>query len=118
MPKAQDLKRLQTQRRQLRMNLAKPLTDAKRADLDKDLDYLDRRIATIEGGTANVVSEHAILRWLERVKGMDTKAVEREMFGETNPTQVMGFIKHGRVPLPGGGVGVIKGGVMVTVTRK
>ncbi len=118
MPKAQTLKKLLTQRRQVRAMLAQAQSESKKADFEKDLDYIDRRIATIEGGTVNVVSEHAILRYLERIKGMDMKAVEREMFGHTNPTEVMGFIKHGKVPLPGGGVGRIKGGVMVTVTVK
>lgn len=57
--------------------------DEKISAEQRDLNAIDRQIVKLkEKNKAIMISEHAILRYLERVKGVDIEAVKKEMMPE------------------------------------
>lgn len=61
-----------------------------------------------------IVTEHALLRWLERVHGLDLKAVEREILGEGRGGMIL-LLENGRIPCWEGVRLVVKQRKVVTV---
>ena len=74
---------------------------------------IDGQIAKLKAGPP-VVTEHAILRYLERVRGVDIEAIRQEMLDP----KIVGFIDtlgSGLIPHPNGYKLVVKKRVIVTV---
>lgn len=61
-----------------------------------------------------VVTEHAMLRWLERVCGIDLKAVERDILAEGRAGMVL-LLEDGRIPVGDGVRLVVRRRCVVTV---
>lgn len=67
----------------------------------------------LKGNETPIVSEHAILRYLERVKGIDIEAVRNEIMDERTETMVK-FASSGRIKKDTH-VLVVKNNVIITV---
>lgn len=82
-----------------------------------DLDRVDKEIAALhaEKLAQPIVTEHAILRWLERVEGMDIEAVKTRML----TPQVLEYIANlgtGAFPIGRDNIRLrVKNGTVVTV---
>lgn len=75
---------------------------------------LAEKISTIKENKGITVTEHAILRYLERVKGVDLKEVEDEILTESLRTNVSVLGGNGKYPLVGCRA-VLKNGTVVTI---
>lgn len=65
----------------------------------------------------NLISDHALLRWLERVRGLDVVELRREIAASTPGLNVfVGALRGraGRVPLGNGLTAIIRDGVVVS----
>lgn len=68
---------------------AKNALTKKKFEVEAEIRGVDRKISAINGQIGSlqkaakglIVSEHAILRYLERVKGVDIEAVKKEILG-------------------------------------
>lgn len=50
--------------------------------IQQEIKKLELKIENFNNSKDTIVSEHAILRYLERVKGLDIKAIEKEILSE------------------------------------
>jgi ABC-type lipoprotein release transport system permease subunit len=65
------------------------------AEARRQLKSLQERVKQLEANNAEpIVSEHAILRYLERVKGIDVEAIKQEILDE-NASKHIKFAKNG-----------------------
>lgn len=78
MTQTQDLKRLQTQQKQIKEELR--LLNLERARLHAKLEDVVRRTEALTKGKL-VITEHAILRYLQRVQGLDLDQVKDLLVG-------------------------------------
>ncbi len=62
------------------------------------------------------VTDHALVRYLERVKGLDVDAIRDEILTDRN-VAAMAFVGRGRVPIAPGAVAVVNDMTVITVTR-
>lgn len=81
------------------------------------IDVIERQIRKIQEETKDpIVSEHALLRYVERVLGIDLEAIKRSILSE----KVRGYIKQlpsGKFPGDGFRV-VVKNRTVTTITTK
>lgn len=92
----------------------KVLTDGagdvqREADLRRELQSLQERIASLQGCQGDrqpFVTEHAILRYLERVKGLDLGAIEREILTPERVAMIKN-VSIGRCELKTNGIRLI-----------
>lgn len=124
MLKPDDLKRLQVELRYARSELAearekKRVADDAFAGLSLRAKNLEDRIKQLElDSTTPTISEHALLRYLERVKGVDLDAVRVEML-KPSTIKTIDFVRTGRVPVQGEEYSyVVKNRTVCTVTTK
>lgn len=77
------------------------------------IDYVDSRLRELKNPLLHV-SNHAIVRYLERIDGVDVEAVKDKILSDEllKQTAVLG---DGRYPLACGKQAVIKNGVIVTI---
>ena len=61
-----------------------------------------------------LVSEHALLRYLERAKGIDIEQLRAEVLTPELVAMIK-TIKSGKVPMPGGLRAIVKNSVVVTI---
>lgn len=120
--KAHELKALQGQRDRLQIDLdqakgetAKALAFERR--IRADLTSTEQRIARISRMDSEpIVSEHALLRYLERVKGIDLQEISREIL---TPQRVLAIKALGTLRINMEGVSfVVRNGVVVTTEEK
>jgi hypothetical protein len=111
---AQRLKRLQTMKRQL-------LEEGPRAGMWQEavrrleLDEIDRKIAQLQRDRSNpVVSEHSMLRYLERVHGIDLVKVEQAIL-TTAIREAVAVCGNGKFPSGTGFRAVVQDNTVVTV---
>lgn len=71
------------------------------SDLLKSEKQLQDRISQIKEEKGITVSEHAILRYIERVKGIDLKVIEEEIITEELKNNVIALGGNGKYPLNG-----------------
>ena len=115
----QNLKSLQTRKAKLKTELTdtrgQMRTCSKRENvIQQSLTHLDREIAKL-AEKEPVASEHAILRYIERVMGIDVDEVKKKILSERN-TKIIKTISSGKVPLEEGGFTlVVKDKVVVSV---
>lgn len=104
-PTAQELKRLQTYAMKLRIEID---------NLTKERNAWDDRIGHLRGKLQSVrdkiqsmeesnptLTEHAMLRYLERTKGISLEEVHKEIMTD-NVVEIIKKIRNGKVPLPKG----------------
>lgn len=114
------LKRLYSQRRELAAEINILRDETSKASRDRlkraqrEFDQVTRQIATLkQAGERVLVTEHAMLRYLQRVKGVDLEAIRREILPESLE-KVVKQIKKGVFPLQTHKV-VVKDHVVVTI---
>lgn len=113
------LKGLQTQLAKMEAKIEGLKTEISSAQkelnlLQKEKKSLQERIRHLSGDGKLIVSEHAILRWLERKHGVDLKGIEREILNDEvlRITDTLG----GNGEFPNGDmVLIIKQNVVITV---
>lgn len=117
------LKSLQTQEARVRAQLQELKQD--QADISKKITTLHAHLQNIEKEIQGLkspekilIAEHAILRYLERVKGIDIEAVKKEMIPESVLEQIRTLGgSSGKYPTPTHTV-IVKTGVVVTIIPK
>lgn len=115
-----ELKQLKTRLTKLQVELK----EAKEVMADSTRSYqklqdtekgLKERIKDLEKGAKElVVSEHAMLRYFERVMGVDLEEVKSIILSETLQSQWK-ILGNGKYPLKDTGKAVIKDSVVVTI---
>lgn len=114
-----ELKALQSQIAQLDVEVSGLQTqfDTTKSDLDRKrgrLKAMKQKLhEALKQNDTPVVSEHAMLRYLERVKGIDLDAIRKEIMDEHTETLVK-FTTSGRIKKDSH-VLVIKNNVVITI---
>lgn len=72
------------------------------------------RAKTYRGSPVAMVSDHALLRYLERVKGVDVDALREEILGEGRREAVQKLLNC-KLPIGGGAKLIVQHRVVVTV---
>lgn len=118
---AQELKGLQTQLAKARAEEATLKTEAaalqrKHTHARQAVQALERRIEELSRTAPEpTVSEHAMLRYLERVKGVDMEAVRQEILGN-GTAEAITFAGNGRIKKGGTDITlIVQNSVVVTV---
>lgn len=78
---------------------------------------MKQRAKTYKGSAVAMVSDHALLRYLERVKGLDVEALREEMLGEGRREAVQ-KLQSCKLPIGGGAKLIVQQRVVVTVITK
>lgn len=118
---AQRYKHLQVRKSQLETEIAelKKSIDTQRKDLDNKV----RSLQEVEKETRlvlnvkPVVSEHAILRYVERVLKIDIKTIETEILS-TEVINAIETLHSGKIPFKDGMTLVVKDKTIVTINPK
>lgn len=116
-----ELKGLQSQLSSKRGDLAAAkasMTTAQRlvSTLERDINGLEARIAELgksQSSDSIIVTEHAILRYLERVYEIDIEAVKSEIVADSH--SAIAFMGSGELKRPAGFTLVIKNNSIVTI---
>lgn len=115
--------------RQLRSQLARHKADiatitGKIGALERDLKAkrtgqakIEAQLEKLEAEAAVKVTDHAVIRYLERVQGLDVVAVRRQILHPAVIEAVSVLGGNGSYPHPDGYVLKMAGGVVVTVTN-
>lgn len=122
MQDATELKGLQTQLTKKKTELDQAYTEQK--EITAKINSLRTDVAKIEGNIQKVmerskdiiVSEHAIIRYLERVRGFDMEDVRREMIMPSIEPQIKTF-RSGTFPGPRCKLRVKNNVVMTVITK-
>lgn len=116
---AQELKGLQSQLARAQADASALKTEMaavqrKHHQANQAVQSLERRIQELQATAVEpIVSEHAILRWLERVEGIDLDAIRAKIL--SGPTkELIAFSKNGLIK-KGGVQLVVRNSVVVTV---
>lgn len=83
----------------------------------KKLKALKQKLADHSKNSAvPIVSEHALLRYIERIHGIDIEEVRKRIL--TSATiQAARIVKSGKFPLEGGGQAIIKNNTIVSIVE-
>lgn len=87
----------------------------------RDYENAKKLVASLEVEVAKntakdpVVSEHALLRYIERIYGIDLKEIEDQILTPCN-IKAIKTLGNGKYPLQSGGKAVVKGGTVVSIT--
>jgi len=115
---SQTLKQLQTRKAKLESTIADSkltLEDAK-SELNKytsQLASVNNQINQLKDKDI-IISEHAILRYMERVMGVDMEAIKERVLTNTVKTMI-GNMGNGKYPINGGGKAVVRNNTIITV---
>lgn len=83
---------------------------------ERNLKNTEEELKKLKTGNKIIVSEHAVLRYLERTMELDLKAVENEILSEEVVSQYR-TLGNGKYPVSNGCKAVIKDNVVITVTK-
>jgi hypothetical protein len=114
-----DLKALQTRLREAKTEAETCLERARRAndacsDALKRVKQIEASIRELEESAKEpIVSEHALLRYIERFMGVDLESVRRAILTE-NAVKLIKFAKNGKINTDGRRL-IVKNGTVVTV---
>jgi len=118
---AQRYKHLQVRKTQLESEIAelKKSVDAQKKDLDNKVRSLQEveKEARLVLNVKPVISEHAILRYVERVLGVDIKAIEDEILSP-KIINAIETLHSGKIPFKNGMTLVVKDKTIVTINPK
>lgn len=91
------------------------------ADLSRNINQknaqmqdIDRQIASLQKKDI-IVSEHAILRFIERTMGLDVEAIKAHIVSDTMKTQIAALGGKGVFPHPQGGKLRVNNNTVVTI---
>ncbi|MCG7588281.1 hypothetical protein [Photobacterium sp. OFAV2-7] len=91
------LKSLQVERRQLIASIKISTPNFEKQRLQSRLDKVIAEIDRLQNEP--VVSEHAMLRYLERIKGLDLEALENEILNEPTRELINSYgVGHAKLP--------------------
>ena len=116
--KSQELKQLQSRKAKLEVyveELSRATRESQR-EYDKarfKMKALDEEIKRFSDSNI-IVSEHAVLRYMERVMGFDLEMVRSAILSPDNLMMIK-KLGAGKYPLPGGGRIVVKDNVIVSI---
>lgn len=114
------LKQLQTRRSQLEIEL-KELNESRREIQDKvnrvkdTLNSINAEVVSLEN-TKLVISEHALLRYLQRAKGIDLEQMKAEMINDKT-INLINTLGTGKYPIGKGCRAIVKGRTVVSVVK-
>lgn len=83
---------------------------------ERNLKNTEEELKKLKTGNKIIVSEHAVLRYLERTMELDLKAVENEILSEEVVSQYK-TLGNGKYPVSNGCKAVIKDNVVLTITK-
>lgn len=83
---------------------------------ERNLKNTEEELKKLKTGNKIIVSEHAVLRYLERTMELDLKAVETEILSEEVVSQYR-TLGNGKYPVSNGCKAVIKDNVVLTITK-
>ena len=83
---------------------------------ERNLRNTEEELKKLKTGNKIIVSEHAVLRYLERTMELDLKAVENEILSEQVVSQYK-TLGNGKYPVSNGCKAVIKDNVVLTITK-
>ncbi len=83
---------------------------------ERNLRNTEEELKKLKTGNKIIVSEHAVLRYLERTMELDLKAVENEILSEEVVSQYR-TLGNGKYPVSNGCKAVIKDNVVLTITK-
>ena len=92
------------------------LVDERLTVAERNLKKIEEEMKKVKTGNKIIVSEHAILRYLERTMELDLKAVEKEILTDETLKQYR-TLGNGKYPVSNGCKAVIKDNVVITVTK-
>lgn len=92
------------------------LADERLAVAQRNLKKIEEEMKKLKNGNKIIVSEHAILRYLERTMGLDIKAIEKEILTDETLKQYR-TLGNGKYPVENGCKAVIKDNVVITITK-
>ena len=115
---SQELKGLQVRRNKAEAELSQINHEMKelakrQSEAQKLINNLQEQIKAISQSEP-VVSEHALLRYMERVQGMDIEKTKREILTDER-IQAIKFMRNGKIALPSGHSIVVRDRTVVTV---
>jgi len=121
--KAQELKGLQSQLKIKDVQITEK--KAQIGELQRELNVLQNsrqkildKIERIKPKEQLRVTEHSLLRYIQRVKGIDLKEIEKEILEDTSLIEARKTLDtDGKFPLKDGGRVVIKNSTIVTVEK-
>jgi hypothetical protein len=115
-----DLKRLQTKRDKILSEIEEKNVELRKKakELEKDKSELKKIITKITGISKKeiIISEHAILRYVERVIGIDLEEIKEKIIPK-NSRDTIKKIGDGKYPIDSHTI-VIKNGVVVSVVKQ
>lgn len=82
----------------------------------KGLEKINKEISTIKKNSKLILSEHAMLRYIERSLKINLKDIEAEIITDNLRTQYK-VLGNGKYPIGNGCKAVIRDNVIVTVTE-
>lgn len=83
---------------------------------ERNLKNTEEELKKLKTGNKIIVSEHAVLRYLERTMELDLKAVENEILSKEVVSQYR-TLGNGKYPVSNGYKAVIKDNVVLTITK-
>ena len=83
---------------------------------ERNLRNTEEELKKLKTGNKIIVSEHAVLRYLERTMELDLKAVENEILSKEVVSQYR-TLGNGKYPVSNGCKAVIKDNVVLTITK-
>jgi hypothetical protein len=117
----QELKRLQSLQSQLKLEFRSLHENTNRIKMElmtkeKQIKEVEKKIQNLQGCDENIiVSEHAIVRYLERVYGLDLEKIKHEIIPEKTITQAK-MVGNGRYKVDDYTL-LIKDNVVITVIK-
>lgn len=92
------------------------LIDERLSTAERNLKKTEDELKKLKTGNKIIVSEHAVLRYLERTMELDLKAVENEILTEETLRQYR-TLGNGKYPVSNGCKAVIKDNIVLTITK-
>ena len=83
---------------------------------ERNLKNTEEELKKLKTGNKIIVSEHAVLRYLERTMELDLKAVENEILSKEVVSQYR-TLGNGKYPVSNGYKAVLKDNVVLTITK-
>lgn len=114
----QELKQLQSRRTKLLASIKVAEEDSKEknrlcSQLKEQLKAINQKITDLENSEV-IVTEHAIIRYLERAMGLDLEQIKREILSERNEALIE-QLGSGKYPIGSGLKAVVKGKAIVSI---
>lgn len=116
----EELKRLQSLRTKQKAEIdlikrEQSLINERLETANRGLKKIDDELSKVKNNGRIIVSEHAVLRYIERNLGIDVKEIESQIITESVIEQYK-ILGNGKYPIGDGLKAVIKDNVVLTVT--